>query len=72
MKKTEAMKIIKDELIRNDPDRKLSDRRTNLAKAVQLLDDFLKWDEARIEGIIDETIEEFENKENDYAKEKDQ
>lgn len=72
MKKTEAMKIIKDELIRNDPDRKLSDRRTNLAKAVQLLDDFLKWDEARIEGIIDETIEEFENKENDYAEEKDQ
>ena len=72
MKKTEAMKIIKDELIRNDPDRKLSDRRTNLAKAVQLLDDFLKWDEARIEGIIDETIEEFERKENDYAEEKDQ
>ena len=71
MKKTEAMKIIKDELIRNDPDRKLSDRRTNLAKAVKLLDDFLKWDEARIEGIIDETIEEFESKENDYAEEKD-
>lgn len=61
MKKTEAMQIIKQEL--GD---KLGDKRTKLNKAVQLLDDWTKWDEARIEKIIDETIEEFEGKENDY------
>lgn len=56
MKKTEAMQIIKQEL--GD---KLGDKRTKLNKAVTLLDDFVKWDEARIEKIIDETIEEFED-----------
>ena len=56
MKKTEAMQIIKAEL--GD---KLGDKRTKLNKAVTLLDDFVKWDEARIEKIIDETIEEFED-----------
>lgn len=61
MKKTEAMQIIKQEL--GD---KLGDKRTKLNKAVTLLDDWAKWDEARIEKIIDETIEEFEGKENDY------
>lgn len=61
MKKTEAMQIIKNEL-----GGKLGDKRTKLNKAVQLLDDWTKWDEARIEKIIDETIEEFEGKENDY------
>lgn len=61
MKKTEAMQIIKNEL--GD---KLGDKRTKLNKAVRLLDDWTKWDEARIEKIIDETIEEFEGKENDY------
>lgn len=61
MKKTEAMQIIKQEL--GD---KLGDKRTKLNKAVTLLDDWTKWDEARIEKIIDETIEEFEGKENDY------
>ena len=57
----EAMAIIKNEL--GD---KLGDKRTKLNKAVQLLDDWAKWDEARIEKIIDETIEEFEGKDNDY------
>lgn len=55
MKKTEAMQIIKNEL--GD---KLGDKRTKLNKAVRLLDDWAKWDEARIEKIIDETIKEFE------------
>lgn len=63
MKKTEAMKIIKKHL-RTD---EMNDKRTKLSKAVQLLDDWVKWDDAKIEGIIDETIEEFEKKENDYA-----
>lgn len=56
MKKTEAMEIIKQEL--GD---KLGDKRTKLNKAVTLLDDFVKWDEARLEKIIDETIQEFED-----------
>lgn len=56
MKKTEAMQIIKNEL--GD---KLGDKRTKLNKAVRLLDDWAKWDEARIEKIIDETIKEFED-----------
>ena len=69
MKKTEAMQIIIDELCRHCSDQ-LRDKRTKLYKAVRLLDDWVKWDEARLEGIIDETIEEFEKKENDYAEEK--
>lgn len=56
MKKTEAMKIIKNEL--GD---KIGDKRTKLHKAVTLMDDWVKWDEAKIEQIIDETIEEFED-----------
>ncbi len=67
MKKTEAMKIIINELNWHCGDQ-LRDKRTKLYKAVRQLDEFLKWDEARIEGIIDETIEEFESEENDYGK----
>ena len=61
MKKSEAMKIIKDEL--GD---KLNDKRTKISKAVKQIDDFIKWDEARLEQIIDETIEQFESNANDY------
>lgn len=61
MKKSEAVKIIKDEL--GD---KLNDKRTKISKAVKLIDDFIKWDEARLEKIIDETIEQFESNANDY------
>lgn len=61
MKKSEAVKIIKDEL--GD---KLKDKRTKVSKAVKLIDDFIKWDEARLEQIIDETIEQFESNANDY------
>lgn len=67
MKKTEAMNIIIKEL-NLYCSIALRDKRTKLYKAVRLLDEFLKWDEARIEGIIDETIEEFESEDNDYAK----
>lgn len=67
MKKREAMKIIIDELNRHCADQ-LRDRRTKLYKAVILLDDFLKYDQAFLEGLIDETIEEFECEENDYGK----
>ena len=66
MKKTEAMKIVIDELNKHCR-KQLLDKRTKLYKAVRRLDEFLKWDEARIEGIIDETIEEFKSEENDYA-----
>lgn len=55
MKKTEAMQIIKAEL-----GEKAEDKRTKLNKAVTLIEDFVKWDEARLEKIIDETIQEFE------------
>ena len=61
MKKSEAMKIIKDELAD-----KLNDKRTKISKAVKQIDDFIKWDEARLEQIIDETIEQFESNANDY------
>ena len=61
MKKSEAVKIIKEEL--GD---KLKDKRTKVSKAVKLIDDFIKWDEARLEQIIDETIEQFESNANDY------
>jgi hypothetical protein len=61
MKKSEAMKIIKDELAD-----KLNDKRTKISKAVKQIDDFIKWDEARLEQIIDETIEQFEINANDY------
>ena len=64
MKKSEAVKIIKDEL--GD---KLNDKRTKISKAVKLIDDFIKWDEARLEQIIDETIEQFESNDNDYLEE---
>lgn len=64
MKKSEAVKIIKDEL--GD---KLNDKRTKVSKAVKLIDDFIKWDEARLEKIIDETIEQFESNGNDYLEE---
>lgn len=71
MKKTEAMKIIKEELERHTSSSvQMHDGRMRLGRAVRLLDDWVKWDEAKIEGIIDETIEEFEKKENDYAEEK--
>lgn len=55
MKRKEAIETIKTEL--GD---KAADKRTKVGKAVQVLDDWLKWDEAKIEQIIDETIEEFE------------
>ena len=71
MKKTEAMKIIIDELNRHTSSAvQMHDGRMRLGRAVRLLEDWVKWDEARLEGIIDETIEEFEKKENDYAEEK--
>lgn len=69
MKKTEAMKIIIDELNRHTSSAvQMHDGRMRLGRAVRLLEDWVKWDEARIEGIIDETIEEFESEDNDYAK----
>lgn len=55
MKRKEAIETIKNEL-----GEKAVDKRTKVGKAVQVLDDWLKWDEAKIEQIIDETIEEFE------------
>lgn len=55
MKRKEAIETIKMEL-----GEKATDKRTKVGKAVQVLDDWLKWDEAKIEQIIDETIEEFE------------
>ena len=61
MKKKEAFKIIKDEL--SD---KIGDNRTKLTKAVKVIDDWIKWDEAKLEEIIDETIEQFESTNNDY------
>ena len=64
MKKKEAFKIIKDEL--GD---KIGDNRTKLTKAVKVLDDWIKWDEAKLEEIIDETIEQFESTNNDYQEE---
>ena len=67
MKKTEAMKIIIDELNKHCREQ-LRDRRTKLYKAVIQLDDYLKYDQAFLEGLIDETIEEFESEENDYGK----
>ena len=62
MKVKEAVEVVKAEL----GDRAY-DKRTKVSKAVQVLDDLAKWDEARIEKIIDETIAEFESKENDYC-----
>lgn len=71
MKKTEAMKIIIDELERNPTSAlQMKDRRTKLHKAVNVLDGWVKYDQAFIDGIIDETLEEFESKENDYAEKK--
>ena len=64
----EAVKIVKDELIANELDLKMADKRTNLYKAITYLEDRAKWDEAKLEEIIDETIEEFESKDNDYNK----
>ena len=66
MTNREAMKIIIDELNKHCTDQ-LRDRRTKLYKAVIQLDDYLKYDQAFLEGLIDETIEEFESEENDYA-----
>lgn len=60
----EAVQIVKDELAD-----KIKDRRTKVAKAVQYLEDRAKWDDAKLEQIIDETIEEFESRENDYLEE---
>lgn len=61
MKKKEAIEIIKAEL-----GTKADDKRTKISRAVTLIEDFIKWDEAKLEKIIDETIEEFEDNENDY------
>ena len=61
MKKKEAFKIIKDELAD-----KIGDNRTKLTKAVKVIDDWIKWDDAKLEEIIDETIEQFESENNDY------
>ena len=67
MKMKEAVQIIKNELIANELDLKMADKRTKLHKAITLLEDRAKWDDAKLEQIIDETIEEFESKENDYC-----
>lgn len=64
MKMKEAVQIVKEELAD-----KVKDKRTKVAKAVQYLEDRAKWDEAKLEQIIDETIEEFESRENDYLEE---
>ena len=62
MKKKEAFKIIKDELERHTSSYvQMRDKRMRLGKAVQVLDDWIKWDDAKLEEIIDETLEEFEN-----------
>lgn len=64
MKMKEAVQIVKDELAD-----KIKDKRTKVSKAVRYLEDRAKWDDAKLEQIIDETIEEFESRENDYLEE---
>ena len=61
MKRKEAVKTVKEAL-----GAKATDRRTRVSKAVLILEDWASWDEKKIEGIIDETIEQFESKDNDY------
>ena len=61
MKRKEALQIIKDAL--GD---KAKDKRTTLNKAVTLLEDWVMWEDDKLDRIIIETIEEFEKKENDY------
>ena len=62
MKMKEAVEIVKEAL-----GEKATDKRTKVAKAIEYIEERVKWDDAKLEGIIDETIEEFEGKENDYA-----